>query len=83
MQSEEPGSPMLFRPTQIMRRANVLEGFLKAGIPLSQIDDVRPLLEANNARLTDSTHMASLIPFFCRRKRCKSHYDRRLQQHPM
>ena len=47
----------------IMRRANVVEGFLKAGIPLSKIDDVRPLLEANNARLTYSTHMASLIPF--------------------
>ena len=81
MQSEEPGSPMLFRPTQIMRRANVVDGFLKAGIPLSKIDDVRPLLEANNARLTYNTHMASLIPFLLEKE--QRHHDRRLQQHPM
>lgn len=47
----------------IVRRANVVEAFLKAGIPLSKVDYLRPLLEAGYGRLTYSTHMAQLIPF--------------------
>eukprot|EP00117_Sycon_ciliatum_P044720 scpid58860/ scgid0871/ len=44
-------------------RANVVESFLKAGIPLTKIDCIRPVLEHNNAKLTYSSHMAQLIPF--------------------
>eukprot|EP00117_Sycon_ciliatum_P005069 scpid76960/ scgid9165/ len=41
----------------------VVEAFLKAGIPLSKVDYLRPLLESGYGRLTYSTHMAQLIPF--------------------
>ena len=47
----------------VVRRANVVETFLKAGIPLSKVDYLRPLLESGYGRLTYSTHMAQLIPF--------------------
>ena len=47
----------------VVRRANVVEAFLKAGIPLSKVDYLRPLLESGYGRLTYSTHMAQLIPF--------------------
>ena len=48
----------------IVKRANVVEAFLKAGIPLSKIDYLRPILESGYGRLTFSTHdMAQLIPF--------------------
>ena len=43
----------------ISRRANVVESFLRAGVPFDK-NHLRPLLEANNARLTYSSHMAQL-----------------------
>ena len=47
----------------LIRRASVVESFLKAGMPLSKIDHLRPLLESNYCRMTYSTHMAQLVPF--------------------
>ena len=47
----------------LIRTANVVESFLKAGVPLSKIDHHRPLLESNYCRMTYSTHMAQLVPF--------------------
>ena len=46
----------------LIRRANVVESFLKAGVPLSKIDHLRLLLESNYCRMTYSTHMAHLVP---------------------
>ena len=43
-------------------RVEVVESFLRGGIPLSKIDHLRPLLEKQGYRLTSSSHMAELIP---------------------
>ena len=48
---------------EILRRINVVESFLKAGVPLAKIDYLRPLLEAGNVRLTSSSHLRQLLPF--------------------
>ena len=37
--------------------------FLRAGVPLAKVKLLRPLIENNNFRLTDSTHLAQYIPF--------------------
>ena len=42
-----------------VRRANVVEAFLKAGIPLAKADQLRPLMEEGSQRLTFSTHSIS------------------------
>ena len=55
----------------IMRRTNVVEAMLKAGIPLAKVDYLRPLLEANNSRLTFSTHLAQIIPFLLEPEKAK------------
>ena len=47
----------------ILRRANVVEAFLKAGVPLTKLNCLRSLLEANNLSLTYSSHMAQIVPF--------------------
>ena len=49
--------------TTVLRRANVVESFLKAGVALTKIDHLRPLLGNNNLNLTHSSHMAQLVPF--------------------
>ena len=47
----------------VVRRANVVEAFLKAGIPLSKVDCLRPLLESGYGRLTYHSHgSADSIP---------------------
>ena len=38
------------------------ESSLRAGIPLSKIDDLRPFLEKHGHRLTASGHLSELIP---------------------
>ena len=43
-------------------RVEVVESFLKAGVPLSKIDYFRELLEENSLRLSSSTHLSQLIP---------------------
>lgn len=45
------------------RRIDVVETFLRAGIPLAKVTYLRPLLEAGNLRLTDRSHLAQYIPF--------------------
>ena len=48
---------------QSLRRVAVVTEFLKAGIPLAKIDSLRLLLEDGSERLTDSSHMATYVPF--------------------
>ena len=43
-------------------RVCVVEQFLKSGIPISKIDDLRSLLEEGTYRLTHSSHLAEYIP---------------------
>lgn len=43
-------------------RVRVVEGFLKNGIPISKIDNLRPLLEEGPYRLTHSSHLSEYIP---------------------
>ena len=43
-------------------RMMVLQGFLSAGVPIRKIDQLRPLLETNNHRLTEHSHLLNLIP---------------------
>ena len=43
-------------------RFELRESFLRAGIPLSKIDDLRPFLEKHGHRLTASGHLSELIP---------------------
>ena len=42
-------------------RLEVIEEFLKAGIPISKIDKLRPLLEKNGHRVTGSTHLGQYV----------------------
>ena len=48
---------------EIVRRANVVESFMKLRRLLAKIDYLRPLLERGNARLTHSSDLGQLIPF--------------------
>lgn len=43
-------------------RLEVVQSLLSAGVPLSKIDRLRPLLEKNNFRLTSSQNMSQLAP---------------------
>ena len=45
-----------------VKRAEVLENFLAAGIPLRKIDHLRGLLEAGGQHLTKSSGMSELFP---------------------
>ena len=47
--------------TQQAYRQQVVEEFLKAGIPISKIDKLRSLLEKNGHRLTSSSNLAQYI----------------------
>ena len=44
-------------------RVKVVSEFLKTGISLSKIDNLRGLLEAGGFSLSHSTHLRQLIPF--------------------
>ena len=44
-------------------RVRVVKSFLKAGIPLSKVDDLRDLLEENALSLTGRQHLSEYIPF--------------------
>ena len=64
----------------IMRRAIVVEAMPKAGIPLSKVDHLRPLLEANNAKLTYSSHLAQII-FLLENERSKMKEEMKSPEH--
>lgn len=49
-------------------RVKLVSEFLKAGIPLSKIDNLRGLLEAGGFSLSHSTHLRQLIPFILNRE---------------
>lgn len=57
---EESGSSV--DPSDAVYRVRVVEGFLCAGIPLSKVDQLRPLLERSGHKLVASTHLARLVP---------------------
>ena len=44
-------------------RVNVVTALLKAGVPLSKLDNFRQILEENAYSLSDSSHLRRLIPF--------------------
>lgn len=45
-----------------IHRVHVVTTFMKAGIPLSKVDNLRELLEENSHYLTSSAHLRSLVP---------------------
>ena len=50
-------------PDEVMvYRMKCPRGFLQSGIPLSKIDQLRPLLEEGGERLTGRQHLSELIP---------------------
>lgn len=48
--------------------AEVVEDFLKAGIPIYKIDTLRPLLEKHGSRLTHSSHLRDYIPHILKKE---------------
>ena len=44
-------------------RVKVVTAFMKAGIPLAKLDDLRELFEENGHSLTSSTHLRQVLPF--------------------
>lgn len=46
----------------IVYRIKCLRAFLQSGIPISKIDQLRPLLEEGGERLTGRQHLSELIP---------------------
>ena len=46
-----------------VRRVKVVQGLLRAGIPLSKADSLRDLFEENSTTLTSSANLRQLIPF--------------------
>ena len=46
-------------------QVKVVENFLRAGIPLAKVDDLRALLEENGLKLTHSSHLTDYIPVPC------------------
>lgn len=50
-------------------RVKVVENFLKAGIPLTKVDNLRCLLEENGLRLTHSSHLADCIPIILKEEK--------------
>ena len=48
---------------QRVYRLKVVKTFLRAAVPLSEVDAFRDVLEENSFRLTDHRHMCDLIPF--------------------
>ena len=47
-------------------RVKVVSSFLKAGIPLAKLDDLRELFKENGHSLTSSTHLRQVLPFILR-----------------
>ena len=52
-------------------RVNVVSAFLRAGIPLSELDLFRDILEENAYRLCNRRHMSDLIPFVLQQEQAK------------
>ena len=50
-------------------RVKVVENFLKAGIPLAKIDDLRVLLEESGVGLTHSSIQVDYIPLLLRQEK--------------
>ena len=57
----EQSGTSLFMAERVYR-VKVVENFLRAGIPLAKVDDLRALLEENGLKLTHSFHLADYIP---------------------
>ena len=48
---------------ETVHRVEAVTACLQAGIPLAKLNIIRPLLERNNHRLTEATHLAQYVPF--------------------
>ena len=48
---------------ETVQRIQTVTNFIQAGIPLAKVNLLRPLIENNNFRVKDSTHLAQYIPF--------------------
>lgn len=57
----EPAGQSLSMEVRVYR-TKVVENFLRAGIPLAKVDDLRDLLEESSPRLSHSSHLANYIP---------------------
>ena len=45
--------------------------FLRAGIPISNLEYLRDILEENALRLAVTRHMLGLVPFILDKERCR------------
>ena len=56
---EPKGSASVLMDTRVYR-VRVMEQFLKSGIPMIKIDNLRSLLEEGSYRLTHSSHLSDI-----------------------
>ena len=66
--AEQPAGTSVSMSERVYR-VKVVENFLKAGIPLAKVDDLRALLEENGLKLTHSSHLADYIPLLLRQEK--------------
>lgn len=66
--TEQPAGTSVSMSERVYR-VKVVENFLKAGIPLAKVDDLRALLEENGLKLTHSSHLADYIPLLLRQEK--------------
>lgn len=52
-----------------LHRFELVESFLKAGIPLLKVDHLRPFLEKYGHRLTSRTHLTEIIPLVLKKEK--------------
>lgn len=52
-----------------LHRFELVESFLKAGIPLLKVDTLRPFLEKYGHRLTSRSHLTEMIPLILKKER--------------
>ena len=56
-------------------RVRVVKQFLKSGIPMSKIDNVRSLLEEGSHRLTYSSHLSEYTPLIHSEEKKRIKYE--------
>ena len=66
--AEQPAGTSVSMAERVYR-VKVVENFLRAGIPLVKVDDLRALLEENRLKLTHSSHLADCIPLLLKQEK--------------
>ena len=66
--AEQPAGTSVSMAERVYR-VKVVENFLRAGIPLVKVDDLRALLEENGLKLTHSSHLADCIPLLLKQEK--------------